>query len=49
MLGCLSVFTPLETDVWKESISRRMSEKLREINLTAFEKGREEIENVRIK
>ena len=48
MLGCLSVFTPLEVDVWEASISRRMSEKLREINLTAFEKGRKEIENVRI-
>lgn len=49
MLGCLSVFTPLEDDVWKKCISRRLSEKLREINLTAFEKGREEMENVRIK
>ena len=49
MLGCLSVFTPLEADIWKESISQRMSEKLREINLTAFEKGRKEIENVRVK
>jgi indolepyruvate ferredoxin oxidoreductase beta subunit len=49
MLGCLSVFTPLKADVWKESISRRMPENIREINLTAFEKGRKEIENVRIK
>jgi Pyruvate/2-oxoacid:ferredoxin oxidoreductase gamma subunit len=49
MLGCLSVFAPLEADVWRESISRRMPEKLRDINLTAFEKGRKEIENVRIK
>ena len=48
MLGCLSVFAPLEAGVWQEIISRRMSEKLREINLTAFEKGRKEIENVRI-
>ena len=48
MLGCLSVFTQLEADTWEESISQRMSEKLREINLTAFEKGREVIENVRI-
>jgi indolepyruvate ferredoxin oxidoreductase beta subunit len=48
MLGCLSVFTPLEADIWEASISRRMPEKLREINLTAFEKGRKEIENVRI-
>jgi indolepyruvate ferredoxin oxidoreductase beta subunit len=48
MLGCFSVFTPLDVDVWKESISRRMPENIREINLTAFEKGRKEIESVRI-
>jgi indolepyruvate ferredoxin oxidoreductase beta subunit len=48
MLGCLSVFAPLEAGVWQESISRRMPERLRDINLTAFEKGRKEIENVRI-
>lgn len=44
MLGCLSVFTPLAADVWRECISRRLPERLREINLTAFEKGRKEIE-----
>jgi len=48
MLGCLSVFAPLSSDVWKASISRRIPENIREINLTAFEKGREEIQNVRI-
>jgi Pyruvate/2-oxoacid:ferredoxin oxidoreductase gamma subunit len=48
MLGCFSVFAPLDIKVWKESISRRMPENIREINLTAFEKGRKEIEGVRI-
>jgi indolepyruvate ferredoxin oxidoreductase beta subunit len=48
MLGCFSAFAPLDTDFWKESISRRMPEKLRDINLTAFEMGRKEIEGVRI-
>jgi indolepyruvate ferredoxin oxidoreductase beta subunit len=48
MLGCFSVFAPLDIDVWQESISRRMSENIREINLTAFEKGRKDIESVRI-
>jgi indolepyruvate ferredoxin oxidoreductase beta subunit len=48
MLGCFSVFAPLEVDTWKESISRRLPEKIREINLTAFEMGRKEIEGVRI-
>ena len=48
MLGCFSVFSPLEEETWKESIARRMPENIREINLTAFEMGRKEIESVRI-
>lgn len=48
MLGCLSVFTPIDAATWKDCISRRIPEKIREINLTAFEKGRKEIEDVRI-
>jgi indolepyruvate ferredoxin oxidoreductase beta subunit len=43
MLGCLSVAAPLSADVWKQSIARRLPEKLLEINLAAFEKGREEM------
>ena len=48
MLGCFSVFAPLEVDTWKECISRRIPENILEINLTAFEKGRKEIEVVGI-
>lgn len=48
MLGCFSVFSPMDTGVWKDSISRRMPENIREINLKAFELGRKEIEGVRI-
>lgn len=48
MLGCLSVLAPLDITIWKESISRRIPEHIREINLTAFEQGRKEIEGVRI-
>jgi indolepyruvate ferredoxin oxidoreductase beta subunit len=48
MLGCFSVFAPFGIDVWQESISRRLPEKLREINLQAFAEGRKEIEGVRI-
>jgi indolepyruvate ferredoxin oxidoreductase beta subunit len=48
MLGCLSIFAPLEAEVWKESISQRIPERISDINLTAFEKGREEIQNVRV-
>jgi indolepyruvate ferredoxin oxidoreductase beta subunit len=48
MLGCFSVFAPIETSVWKESISGRLPPNLVDINLTAFEMGRKEIEGVRI-
>jgi len=48
MLGCFSVFAPIDVAIWRESISRRMPENIREINLTAFEMGRKEIEGVRI-
>lgn len=48
MLGCFSVFAPLEVEVWRQSISQRLAENIREINLTAFEMGRKEIEGVRI-
>jgi len=48
MLGCFSVFAPLDAETWKESITRRIPENIREINLTAFEMGRKEIEGVRI-
>lgn len=46
MLGCFSVFAPLEVDAWRDSISQHLPENIREINLTAFEKGRKEIESV---
>ena len=49
MLGCFSVFAPLDVDTWKRSISQRLPEKIRDINLTAFDKGRKEMESVRIK
>ncbi len=48
MLGCFSVFAPLDKQVWKDSIIRRMPENIRDINLAAFERGRKEIERVRI-
>jgi indolepyruvate ferredoxin oxidoreductase beta subunit len=48
MLGCFSVFAPLDVEVWRESIRRRMPEKICEINLKAFEAGRKEIQSVRI-
>jgi indolepyruvate ferredoxin oxidoreductase beta subunit len=48
MLGCFSVFAPMDIKVWKDSISRRLPENIREINLKAFEMGRKEVEGVRI-
>jgi indolepyruvate ferredoxin oxidoreductase beta subunit len=48
MLGCFSAFAPIDVAVWKESISRRLPENIREINLAAFAMGRKEIEGVRI-
>ena len=48
MLGCFSVFAPLEADVWRDSIRQRLPERLVDINLKAFDLGRKEIESVRI-
>jgi indolepyruvate ferredoxin oxidoreductase beta subunit len=48
MLGCFAAFAPLDINVWRESIARRMPENIRDINLKAFEMGRKEIESVRI-
>jgi indolepyruvate ferredoxin oxidoreductase beta subunit len=48
MLGCFAVFAPLEIKVWENTISQRLPERIREINLKAFEMGRKEIEGVRI-
>ncbi len=48
MLGCFSAFAPIDVAVWKGNISRRLPENIREINMTAFEMGRKEIESVRI-
>jgi indolepyruvate ferredoxin oxidoreductase beta subunit len=48
MLGCLSVFAPIEDGVWRDCLSRRLPERLRAINLAAFEEGRKEIGNVAI-
>ena len=48
MLGYFSVFAPIDVKFWKESISQRIPENIRDINLAAFEMGRKEIEGVRI-
>ena len=48
MLGCVSLFLPLKVQVWKDSISQRISSSMRQINIAAFELGRKEIRGVRI-
>jgi indolepyruvate ferredoxin oxidoreductase beta subunit len=48
MLGCLSLFTPLQVSIWKECICRRLPESIRKINLAAFVQGRKELRDVRI-
>jgi indolepyruvate ferredoxin oxidoreductase beta subunit len=48
MLGCASHFMPFPVSIWKESIAGRLPEKVRQINLTAFDRGRKEVKGVRI-
>jgi indolepyruvate ferredoxin oxidoreductase beta subunit len=43
MLGCLSRFMPLKVNTWREVIARYLPEKLRAINMTAFDLGRKEV------
>jgi indolepyruvate ferredoxin oxidoreductase, beta subunit len=46
MLGCASCFLPLEINIWEDTISQRVPAKFKRINMTAFEAGRKELNNV---
>ncbi len=46
MLGCISRLLPIKPRLWKECIAQRIPEKALELNLAAFDKGREEISHV---
>ena len=46
MLGCASLFVPLEVHIWRDSISQRVPSSIRQINITAFDQGRKEIKIV---
>lgn len=46
MLGCLSQFMPFDIEIWKGCISRRLPSKVLQINMAAFDRGREEILSV---
>lgn len=47
LLGCLSVFTPfIKVHTWREKIGERVPPKAKAINLTAFARGRKEMDDV---
>jgi indolepyruvate ferredoxin oxidoreductase beta subunit len=46
MLGCLSHFMPFDDSTWQECIARRLPSKFVKLNVTAFDGGRKEIENM---
>lgn len=46
MLGAFSMFAPFSPEPWKKTISERVPENVREINLKAFNMGRKEIMRV---
>ncbi|MBC8477062.1 MAG: indolepyruvate oxidoreductase subunit beta [Dehalococcoidia bacterium] len=47
MLGCASLFLPFKVNAWEESINRRLPEKVRQLKLTAFNRGSKELKGVR--
>ena len=49
MLGCVSSFLPIGIDIWKDCISQRLPSKILQINITAFNQGREETSNVNLR
>lgn len=49
MLGCLSLFMPIDVDIWKDCISQRLSPKILKMNMVAFDKGREEVSGAGIR
>ncbi len=48
MLGCVSDFMPIGAAFWTQTLTRLMPEKIRAVNLVAFEAGRKELAGVYI-
>lgn len=48
MLGCISPFLPFKVSTWKDSIAERLPPNLQKINITAFDRGRKEIQSVHL-
>jgi indolepyruvate ferredoxin oxidoreductase beta subunit len=46
MLGCLSAFMPFDDSIWGGCITRRLPPMAVELNITAFERGRREMEGL---
>jgi indolepyruvate ferredoxin oxidoreductase beta subunit len=46
LVGALSVFLPIEEDVFLRVIGKRVPEKIRKVNIEAFIKGRELLKNM---
>lgn len=42
MLGCLSLFVPIDVSIWERCMAERIPEKLQRVNYAAFDKGRRE-------
>lgn len=48
MLGCASPFIPLGVHFWRDAISERLPDKIRQLNIAAFEQGRKELRDAHI-
>jgi len=48
MLGCVSVFLPVDVKIWRDCIVKRLPEKIVKMNMAAFELGRQEAASVNL-
>ncbi len=49
MLGCVSLLLPIDVKIWKDCISQWLSPKILDMNMSAFDKGREEMSRAGVK
>ena len=48
MLGCVSRFLPFKISTWKDTIVQHLPAGVQQINVTAFDRGRKEIQGVNL-
>jgi len=48
MLGCISVFLPVDAKIWQDCIVKRLPGKIVKMNMAAFELGRQEAASVNL-